>query len=127
MLDGLDGHATGAPAIFLTITVADCIPVSLAAPKRGAVAWVQAGWRGAAAGVLRQGIELLKRHAFATGADIVMHCGVGICGDCYEVGAEVAVRFGIESASGTEHLDLRAILARQAPDLGIPTISISPW
>ena len=127
MLDGLDGHATGDPGILLTITVADCIPVYLAVPQKGVVALVHAGWRGTAAGVLRQGIELLKRHAFATGADIVMHCGVGICGDCYEVGAEVAVRFGIESASGTEHLDLRAILAQQARDLGIATVSISPW
>lgn len=129
ILDGLDGHATGDAGILLTITVADCIPVYLAVPKKGAVALVHAGWRGTAAGVLTQAIELLKRHAFAKGADIVMHCGVGICGGCYEVGAEVAARFGIESVSkgGTEHLDLRAILAHQARDSGIETVSISPW
>jgi copper oxidase (laccase) domain-containing protein len=53
-----------------------------------------------------------------------MHCGVGICGECYEVGPEVATRFG---RSGTIRLDLRAALAQQARELGIDDVSISPW
>jgi copper oxidase (laccase) domain-containing protein len=53
-----------------------------------------------------------------------MHCGVGICGECYEVGSEVAVRFGF---TDSVHLDLRATLARQARELGIQEVSISPW
>jgi copper oxidase (laccase) domain-containing protein len=53
-----------------------------------------------------------------------MHCGVGICGDCYEVGSEVADRFGLAGAS---HLDLRDLLAQQAHGLGIRDISVSPW
>jgi copper oxidase (laccase) domain-containing protein len=53
-----------------------------------------------------------------------MHCGVGICGECYEVGSEVADRFGKPDAT---HLDLRDILAQQARALGIRDVSISPW
>ena len=53
-----------------------------------------------------------------------MHCGVGICGNCYEVGSEVAVRFGL---TGTVLLDLRALLTRQARALGIDEITVSPW
>jgi copper oxidase (laccase) domain-containing protein len=40
------------------------------------------------------------------------------------VGSEVAVRFG---QSGTIQLDLRAVLARQARDLGVDAITSSPW
>lgn len=124
ILDGVDGHATNDRGVLLTITVADCIPVYIAVPQKGALALLHAGWRGAAAGILRRGVELLKRRGFAKGNDIVMHCGVGICGGCYEVGSEVADRFG---QSGAAHLDLRDILAQQARDVGVGEISISPW
>jgi polyphenol oxidase len=124
VLDGLDGHATANPGVLLTVTVADCIPVYLAVPRKGAVALLHAGWRGTAGGVLARGIELLRGRGFARGSDIVMHCGVGICGACYEVGSEVALRFGI---AGAARLDLRATLVDQARGLGLEQISVSPW
>lgn len=124
VLDGVDGHATGERGVLLTITVADCIPVYLALPQKGALALVHAGWRGTAAGVLGCAVELLKWRGFAKTSEIVMHCGVGICGECYEVGPEVASRFGL---SGTVSLDLRAALVQQARGIGIEEISVSPW
>jgi len=127
LLDGLDGHATGERGVLLTVTVADCIPVYLTVPHKGAIALLHAGWRGAAAGVLARGVELLKWRGFAKGTDIVMHCGVGICGTCYEVGSEVAVQFGLPVSPGPVPLDLRGVLARQARELGIEDVSISPW
>jgi YfiH family protein len=126
MLDGFDGHATNERGTLLTITVADCIPVYLAVPQKGAIALLHAGWRGAAAGVLGRCVELLKWRAFAKTSDIVMHCGVGICGACYEVGSEVATCFGLPASAAPVPLDLRAILARQAQDLGIEQVTISP-
>ena len=127
VLDGFDGHATVDRGMLLTITVADCIPIYLTVPQKGAIALLHAGWRGAADGVLARGVELLKRHAFAKGTDIVMHCGVGICGTCYEVGSEVAMRFGLPASATPVPLDLRAVLARQARELGIEEVSVSPW
>lgn len=123
VLDGLDGHATVERGTLLTITVADCIPIYLTVPHKGAMALLHAGWRGAAGGVLARGIELVKWRAFAKASDIVMHCGVGICGACYEVGSEVSDRFGM--APG--RLDLRAVLVRQAHELGVEQVTLSPW
>jgi len=124
ILDGIDGHATNEPGVLLTITVADCIPVYLAVPSTGALALVHAGWRGTAGGILQRAVDLLTSRGFARASDIVVHCGVGICGECYEVGSEVADRFG---RPGSTHLDLRGILAQQAHGLGIREVSISPW
>ncbi len=131
ILDGLDGHATGARGLLLTVTVADCIPVYLVVPQKQIVALLHAGWRGVAGRVLERGVELLKREGFARASDIVMHCGVGICGACYEVGSEVIEQLtpgrrpGANGASG--HVDLRDILVRQAGELGITEVSVSPW
>jgi YfiH family protein len=124
VLDGIDGHATNDRGLLLTITIADCIPVYLAVPHKGALALVHAGWRGSAGGILEHAVDLLKNRGFARASDIVMHCGVGICGECYEVGSEVSERFGRQGAT---HLDLRDILAQQARALGIRDVSISPW
>ena len=124
ILDGIDGHATTELGVLLTVTVADCIPVYLAVPEKDTVALLHAGWRGTADGILEQCIEPLKWCGFAKSSQIVMHCGVGICGKCYEVGSEVAVQFGL---SGTVLLDLRAILTQQARQLGVETITVSPW
>ena len=123
ILDGVDGHATSQPGVLLTVTVADCIPVYLAVPQKGVIALLHAGWRGAAGGVLARGVDTRAQHGAAKTSDIVMHCGVGICGECYEVGPEVAQRVGL---SGTVHLDLRAALTQQARELGIQEVSSSP-
>lgn len=127
ILDGLDGHATGIRGLLLTVTVADCIPVYLAVPQKQVVALLHAGWRGVAGGVLERGVELLRREAFTRGADIVMHCGVGICGSCYEVGSEVLSEFSGRAEPGPGHLDLRSVLVQQAQALGLSDVSVSPW
>ena len=127
IVDGVDGHATGARGLLLTVTVADCVPVYLAVPQKQVVALLHAGWRGTAGGILDRGVELLKRVAFARSADIVMHCGVGICGECYEVGSEVLSQFSGHAETGPGHVDLRTVLARQAQALGVGGITLSPW
>jgi polyphenol oxidase len=127
ILDAVDGHATGARGLLLTVTVADCIPVYLAVPGKQVVALLHAGWRGVAGQILERGVEVVKRAGFARAADIVMHCGVGICGTCYEVGSEVLTQFTGRAEAGPGHVDLRGVLAQQAQALGIGRVTQSPW
>ncbi|HUL50154.1 MAG TPA: polyphenol oxidase family protein [Gemmatimonadales bacterium] len=121
--ENVDGHATAAPGLLLNVTVADCVPVYLVAPGQGVLALLHAGWRGVAGHILRSAVELLDRRRGVRPEDLVMHCGVAICGPCYEVGRDVARRFGAPART----VDLRAALARQAAGLGIPVVTISPW
>ncbi|HEY6852912.1 MAG TPA: laccase domain-containing protein [Gemmatimonadales bacterium] len=125
ILDATDGHATAQPGVLLTVSVADCTPVYLADPARGAIGLLHAGWRGAAAGMLAAGVAALVGHGSAI-SDIVMHCGVAICGSCYEVGSEVAEALGKPPVSGKTHVDIRAVLAAQAAALGVRHVSVSP-
>ena len=129
ILDGVDGHGTSTPGVLLTVTVADCVPVYLIAPQKRVVALLHAGWRGTAGGMLQQGVDLVRREALVTAPEIVMHCGVGICGSCYEVGSEVLERLTPGRGPGVTsgHIDLREVLARQAAELGITGVSVSPW
>jgi YfiH family protein len=126
-VDGVDGWISTSPGFLLTVTLADCIPVYLLAPRRG-IALLHAGWRGTAGGILERGIAGLSAAAKTSPNDILMHCGVGICGPCYEVGAEVMGGCGAAAeGSGPWHLDLRSTLAEQARKAGLPQITTSPW
>ncbi|MGH7583257.1 MAG: polyphenol oxidase family protein [Gemmatimonadales bacterium] len=126
LLDGLDGHATAAGSRLLLVTVADCVPIYLAAPKHGVIALLHAGWRGTAGGILRAGLDVLHAVAGTDPRDVVMHCGVAICGSCYEVGHEVAEALGVMT-TGVErvHVDLRSILADQGAALGVGEVTVS--
>jgi hypothetical protein len=126
-VEGIDGWVTTTPGTYLTVTIADCVPVYLAVPGR-AIALVHAGWRGTAAGILSAGLERLLEAAGASPGDAVMHCGVGICGQCYEVGSEVMSGCrAAQEGSGPWHLDLRDLLAGQAAALGLARVTASTW
>ena len=126
-VQGIDGWVTTASGVLLTVTVADCIPVYLAVPGKGA-ALLHAGWRGTADGILGRGVERLMAATAVEPANIVMHCGVGICGACYEVGSEVVEGCGGQALGpGPWHVDLREQLRDQARQLGISEITASGW
>jgi YfiH family protein len=128
ILDGVDGHLTGRLGTLLLVTVADCIPVYLVVPSRRVVGLLHAGWRGTAGGILARAVGELAGCLNVPPAEIVMHCGVGICGDCYEVGSEVMAGCRVpHDGAGPWHLDLRGALAEGARGLGIEEISSSTW
>ena len=124
-VDGVDGWVTTARGVLLTVTVADCIPVYLAVPGRG-IALLHAGWRGTAGGILRQGLARLLAETQVDPSEVVMHCGVGICGPCYEVGSEVRAGCGLPAEGpGPWHVDLRQVLAEEAVRLGLTNVTVS--
>lgn len=126
--EGLDGHVTADAGVLLTVTVADCVPVYLADPRSGAVGLLHAGWRGIAAGVLEAGVLALREVAGGDVENIVMHCGAGICGNCYEVGSEVFRALGQpDPAPRKGLLDLHRVLVARARGQGIRHVTRSGW
>jgi len=113
LADPCDGHVTDAVCALLTVATADCVPVFAVAPDARAVAIVHAGWRGVAAGILERGLEEMVA-AGGRAEDTVMHCGVSICGNCYEVGPEVISAVTGRRVPGPTRLDLRNELAARA-------------
>ena len=127
-IEAVDGHATAAPGLMLYVTVADCVPVYLVSRRSGSIALLHAGWRGVAGRILERGVEALSHNDGSSPSDIVMHCGVSICRDCYEVGSEVIAALGLQGNSqGKAQADLFAALGDQGRTLGIQEISTSGW
>lgn len=120
-----DGHATSAGGVLLGVTVADCVPVYLVDPEHRAVALLHAGWKGTAAGIVEAGVRTLATRYGTRPADLHLHLGPAICGECYEVGPEVFGALGLPEPPGPEPVDLRAVLTVQASELGVPGGRIS--
>lgn len=124
---GLDGHVTRQAGLLLAVTVADCIPVYIFHPPSGTAALLHAGWRGTAAGVLEAGVERICQYAGVAPSELVMHCGIGICGVCYEVGFEVFQAVTGEKRDDHPLLNLRENLARRGHRSGVRRVSVSAW
>ena len=114
-----DGHVTARSGVLLTVGLADCVAVSLVEPRRRVIALLHAGWRGAAAGILDRGLEVLRDRLAVAAGDLHAHLGPSICGACYEVGPEVHEALGLPRPERPAPVDLRAVLARRAVEAGI--------
>lgn len=119
-----DGHATQERGLALAVTAADCAPVFVAHPS-GAIAIVHSGWRGTEARIIDQAIRLLGRLGLSPD-ELRVHIGPAICGRCYEVSADVRSRLTGEPANRPGNVDIRSLIAEQAREAGVTSISVSP-
>ncbi len=118
-----DGHASTERGTGLAVSVADCVPVFIAHPS-GAVALLHSGWRGTAAHIVQQAIDLLRGMGMEP-ADLQIHLGPAICGSCYEVGPDVYTKLTGSNPRGPTTVDLRALIAEHARASGVEQITAS--
>lgn len=93
-----DAIITNVPGLGVMVLVADCVPILLYDSLRGAVGAVHAGWRGTLDGVAAKTVGAFCRHFGSDPRDLVAAIGPSIGPCCFEVGDDVAARFG--SVSG---------------------------
>ncbi len=104
-------------SIPLAVGTADCVPVILEGPD--VVAVIHAGWRGAAAGVIRAALEAIRDAGLVVERAAI---GPAISPSCYEVGDEVAAHFpGFVTTTrwGSPSIDLPAVVADQLGEVSI--------
>ena len=87
-----DAQVSTACSLALGMFAADCLPVLLADSESGVIAAAHCGRKGLMAGVLDSTIEAMCEKG-AELSNITAVLGPCICGDCYEVGEEIAGDF----------------------------------
>lgn len=130
--EATDALVTATPGVAVAALVADCVPVLLADPEAGVVAAVHAGRVGARVGVLLAALKAMAE-AGAEADRVEALLGPAICGECYEVPADMAQDVEAHlpgSASrtrkGTPGLDIKAGLWRQLTEAGVGKIGVDP-
>ena len=111
-----DALLENTPGAVVAVKTADCIPLLLVDPGHRAVAAVHAGWRGTVAGIAQSAVAALGAHFGSLAGDLRAAIGPAIGKCCYEVGAEVAARFGVD---GRAHIDLAETVRRQLEAAGV--------
>ncbi|NNG18581.1 peptidoglycan editing factor PgeF [Naumannella sp. ID2617S] len=125
-----DAMVSSEPGVALCIRVADCLPVLFADAAAGVIGAAHAGRVGLAAGVLPETVTALA----ALGANrLTAWIGPHICGECYEVPAQMQAEVGAvlpgascRTASGTPGLDLGAAAEHQLRELGCRVHRLDP-
>lgn len=87
-----DAQVSTTCSLALGMFAADCLPVLLADSESGVIAAAHCGRKGLMAGVLDSTIEAMCEKG-AERSNITAVLGPCICGDCYEVGEEIASDF----------------------------------
>ena len=89
----IDGLVTNCPGACLVTFYADCVPLFFADPVRKVIGLSHSGWRGTAAAIGRETVEMMGHQFGSRPEDIIAAIGPSICGDCYEVSEDVAQVF----------------------------------
>ena len=95
-----DAVVTNRKGVLIGIQVADCTPVLLYDEKRRVVGAVHAGWRGTAAGILKNTINIMQQRFYSSPQDLKIAIGPAIRWCCYEVGYEVIEAVAKETGTG---------------------------
>lgn len=88
-----DAMVATEPGWTLAISVADCVPVLLVDPARGAVAAAHAGWRGLVAGVVEATVAALAERSGSRPGELRAAVGPHVTAARYQVGPEVVEAF----------------------------------
>ncbi|SCB94645.1 YfiH family protein [Bifidobacterium bohemicum] len=87
-----DGQVTARAGLAVGVFAADCLPVLVTDPQAGVIGVAHCGRRGLERGIVSSTIDAMERKG-ASVERIVATLGPCICGDCYEVGDQVAAAF----------------------------------
>ncbi len=89
----IDGLITNVPGIILATFHADCPPVYFIDPVKRAIGLSHSGWKGTKGKIAAVTIDEMKKNYGTDPADLVCAIGPSICGECYEIGEDVAKEF----------------------------------
>ena len=130
-----DGLITDAPGVALAVFSADCTPVLLYDPA-GAVGAVHAGWRGTAAGIVKNAVEAMIREFGTDPAELRAAIGPCIGPCCFETGPEVpeamraalgeAAEASIRPAGDKYYVNLKELNRLWLTRCGVERIDVSP-
>ena len=91
-LDQTDALITNLPGQYLSILIADCVPVILYDPVIKTIAAIHAGWRGTVVGIVRNAVLKLKERYACNPQNLLAGIGPSISVNNYQVGPEVIAK-----------------------------------
>ncbi len=119
-----DALLTNQENIFLSITVADCLPIYLYDPSSSTIGIIHAGWKGLKKDIIKETITKAQKELDLDPTRTLIEIGPSIGACHFEVQQDVADQFeeylnGISKREGKTYLDLKKIAEAQLLETGI--------
>lgn len=132
--DGYDALVTNRRGILLSVTVADCVPILVYDPVRGAIGAAHAGWKGTVAGIAAKTLRTMQQQYGTLPQDCWVYIGTCIAQADFEVDADVADHFAApykhwDADRNKYFVDLKQANAAPLLTMGVPAaqLSVSPY
>jgi polyphenol oxidase len=123
-----DALITNLKDLYLTILIADCVPIFLYDPKENIIGLIHSGWKGTAKEILSKTLRLMINNLNSKAENIYAFIGPSASKCCYEVDRETAKHFKpdllIEKNEKKFFLDLKAANYKQIKNHNIPDKNI---
>ncbi|MBT4482041.1 MAG: peptidoglycan editing factor PgeF [Candidatus Latescibacteria bacterium] len=122
-----DGIITSESEVFLTVKVADCIPLLLFDPVRKVIGAVHCGWRPLVYGIAEKAVDVMTVCSGTDPGNVVAAAGPSAGPCCYDVGSDVAGRLAHDSIiyrNGRIYADLRTELLNRLLNSGLKPANI---
>ena len=124
IISGTDALFANERDLFLSITVADCLPVFLFDPETKTFGLVHAGWRGLVAGVIPNTVHGMIEKCGVQAESLLAAIGPGIGACHFEVKDDVAKQFAqfpdaVLRRGDRTFIDLKAVARKQLLAAGI--------
>ena len=117
-----DALFTNRNDVYLTVRVADCLPIYLYDSANQIIGLIHAGWRGTLLGITKRVLQAAQAKLGLNPAACSALLGPCIKSCCYQISAEVALLFSTNSIScrGQKHyLDLCKVNKEQLLKMGV--------
>lgn len=132
-LENTDGLITAQKNVYLSITVADCLPVIIYDFKKEIIGLLHCGWKGIEKKILEKAVKKMKDIFDSGPQDIIAGIGPGI-GIChFEVKEDLLEKFGsypevFRKEGGKNYMDLKLVAQKKLQQCGVrrENISASP-
>ncbi|MDE2026136.1 MAG: peptidoglycan editing factor PgeF, partial [Patescibacteria group bacterium] len=128
-----DGLITNQKNVFLSITVADCLPIFIYDPVKEVMCLLHAGWKGLNAHIIANAISAMQKTYSSLPNDLVVGIGPGIDFCHFAVKEDVLSKFTMyNNVTRTEgdsiFLNLKQIAKQQLVQIGVSEnrIEMSP-
>jgi hypothetical protein len=119
--------------VYLSITIADCLPIVIFDPQKEVISLIHSGWKGLEKKITKKAIKKMEENFDVNSKELIVGIGPGI-GVChFEVKEDFPAKFksfpeAIIKKDGKSYVDLKLIAKRQLEEAGIKpeNIDISP-
>jgi len=125
IINGVDSLITSVTGIYLSITVADCLPIFIFDPSNKVIALIHAGWRGLASDIISRTMSEMRSKFDVKDKSIIAGIGPGIEVKHFVVKKDVASKFKLfkknifVNTKNEVRIDLKGMARQQLINAGV--------